>query len=196
VAVNEANFVMGPADLYIAPVGTAAPASTGTTPAAPWVNVGATTGGIKLELDETVTALQADQVLLPVGGRVTAQAVTVTANMSEITLANIAATMASGATMTSAASGADASLQPVLTNSASQPNYVALLIRGWAPRGATSGNPMVRQMVVYKTLPETKSSLTFDKATPQVLAVTFNGYYVSTSQVAWEFQDATDTYDS
>jgi hypothetical protein len=192
--VNEANFVLGPAQLYVAPFGTSEPTNPYDAPSVTWVNVGGTDGGVSIEFDQTVTDLQCDQVLLPVGGRVTAESVIVTASLSEITLANIIASLAGAAAVVTATgvSGNKSTLTPVTTTAATQPNYVALLIDGWAPRGASSGNVENRRLIIRKTLPQPKTQLMFDKKTQQAIATTFNAYFVSSSVAPWVIMDATD----
>jgi PPE-repeat protein len=187
MSVTEANFVLGPAQLYVAVFGSTEPTDSTSSYSGAWVNVGATDGGVKVEIDETITDLTADQVLLSVGGRVTGQTITVTVNLAEITLANIVASMASNATIT--AGSGQSTLDPVTTTSATQPAYVALGIDGWAPRGTSTGSLNVRRMIVRKCLPDTKDSFTFDKKTQQALAVTFKAYYVSSSIAPWHFID-------
>lgn len=194
MSINEANFVLGPAQLYVAPFGTSEPTNPYDAPSASWVNVGGTDGGVSIEFDQTVTNLACDQVLLPVGGRVTDEQVIVTATLSEITLANIIASLAGAATTATATgvSGNMSTLTPTTTTSATQPSYVALLIDGWAPRGASTNNPKNRRFIVRKTLPQPKTQLMFDKKTQQAIATTFNAYYVSTVIAPFIIMDATD----
>lgn len=197
LAVSEANFVLGPADLWVAPSGTALPTTAAADPGTGWTNVGATDGGVKVEIDETVTDLNADQVLLAVGGRVTGQAITVTATLSEITLANLAMTMATDPALTQGTSGAtptDSKLSADDSTSSTQTSYLSIIVDGWAPRGKTTGQSLRRRILVPKTLPETKTSLTFDKKTQQGLAVTFHAYLPDDPSVpSWDFLDENET---
>lgn len=185
MAVNAANLVMGPARLYVAPFGSTEPADSAVTPngptnppSAPWTDVGGTDGGVTFETDNTYTDLGVDQITMPVGSRLTAMKMTVTAKLSEMTLTNLQTSLNSIGT-TSSGSGYSTLDIPVGSTS-TQPSYVALIIDGWAPTLST-GAAALRRVIVRKVLSQVKATLSYDKKTQQMLDCSFTAYYVSSS---------------
>jgi hypothetical protein len=185
IAVTPANLVVGPARLYVAPFGSVEPADSAVTPngpttppSAPWTDVGGTDGGVTLELDNTYTDLQVDQLTLNVGARLTEMKITVTAKLSEMTLGNLQTALNNIGTL-GGGTGYSTLDIPVGATS-TQPTYAALLIDGWAPALST-GASALRRVIVRKVLSQVKASLTYDKKTQQGLSCTFSAYYVSSS---------------
>jgi hypothetical protein len=185
IAVTPANLVVGPARLYVAPFGSVEPADSAVTPngpttppGAPWTDVGGTDGGVTLELDNTYTDLQVDQLTLNVGARLTEMKITVTAKLSEMTLGNLQTALNNIGTL-GGGTGYSTLDIPVGATS-TQPTYAGLIIDGWAPTLA-SGQPALRRVIVRKVLSQVKASLTYDKKTQQGLSCTFSAYYVSSS---------------
>jgi hypothetical protein len=185
LAVNAANLVLGPARLYVAPFGSTEPADSAVTPngptsppSAPWSDVGGTDGGVTFEVDNTYTDLTVDQLTMNVGARLTEMKMTVTAKLSEMTLANLQTSLNSIGT-TGSGSGYSTLDVPV-GSSATQPTYAALIIDGWAPTLST-GAAALRRVIVRKVLSQVKATLSYDKKTQQALDCTFTAYYVSSS---------------
>lgn len=185
IAVNAGNLIMGPARLYVAPFGSTEPADSSVTPngtitppSSPWVDAGGTEGGVTYEVDNTYTDLEVDQVIMPVGARLTAMKMTVTTKMSEITLANLNTALNSVATI--ATNTGYTTFDINVGSSATQPTYAALIIDGWAPT-LPSSSPALRRIIVRKVLSQAKATLAYDKKTQQGLEVTFQAYYVSSS---------------
>jgi hypothetical protein len=182
LAVNPQNLVMGPARIYYAPFGTAEPADATVTPdgwlvppPAPWTDFGGTDGGIALEVDTTLTDLQVDQILLPVGARNTALAMQVTAKLAEVTQANMAQALNN---ITQAGSGSGYITLDVPDGAtATQPQYSALIVDGWGPELA-DGQPALRRAIVRKVLNQAKITLTYDKKTQQAFDCTWKVYFV------------------
>ncbi|WP_456298575.1 phage tail tube protein [Kitasatospora mediocidica] len=195
LAVNAGNLVLGPARMYIAPFGSTEPTDasvtpngTVTPPSSPWTDVGGTDGGVMWEADNTYTALTVDQVIMDVGARLTEMKFTVTVKLSEMTLANLQASLNNIGT-TSSGSGYS-TLDINVGTSASQPSYAALIIDGWAPMLST-GQPALRRVIVRKVLSQVKAQLSFDKKTQQSLDCTFQAYFVSSSIVPVHIVDQT-----
>lgn len=184
ITVN--NLVLGPAHLYVGAFGSTEPADSAVTPSGtstppatpPWYDVGGTDGGVTFEADTTYTDLQVDQVIMPVGARLTGLAMQVTTKMSEMTLTNLQ-TALNSITTTSSGSGYETS-DIVVGTAATQPTYAALIIDGWAPMLST-GQPALRRVIVRKVLSKAKVQFMFDKKTQQSLDVTLDAYYVSSS---------------
>lgn len=161
-----------PTDASVTPNGTITP------PSAPWVDAGGTDGGVTYEVDNTYTDLGVDQIIMPVGARLTAMKFTVVTKMSEITLANLNTSLNNVATV--AANSGYTTFDINVGSSATQPTYAALIIDGWAP-ALSSSAPALRRIIVRKVLSQAKATLGFDKKTQQSLDVTFQAYYVSPS---------------
>lgn len=185
ISINAGNLVMGPARLYVAPFGSTEPTDasvtpngTTTPPSSPWTDVGGTEGGVTFEVDNTYTDLEVDQIIMPVGARLTAMKFTLTTKLSEMTLANLNTALNSVATTASGTGYSTMDIQ--VGSSASQPTYAALIMDGWAPLLST-GSPALRRVIVRKVLSQAKATLTADKKTQQSLDVTMQAYYVSGS---------------
>ena len=185
IAVNAANLVLGPARLYVAPFGSTEPADSAVTPngptnppSSPWTDVGGTDGGVTFEVDNTYTDLTVDQIVMNVGARLTEMKMTVTAKLSEMTLANLQASLNSIGT--TATGTGYSTLDIPIGSSATQPSYAALIIDGWAPT-LTSGAAALRRVIVRKVLSQVKATLSYDKKTQQMLDVTWTAYFVSNS---------------
>lgn len=185
ISVTEANLVLGPARLYVAALGSTEPADSTVTPngpttppSSPWVDVGGTDGGVTFEVDTTYTDLAVDQIIMNVGARLTEMKMSVTAKLSEMTLANLTTALNS---ITSTGSGSGYTTADItVTSAASQPTYAALIIDGWAPRLST-GVAALRRVIVRKVLSQAKVMLAYDKKTQQGYECTFNAYFVSNS---------------
>lgn len=182
MAVDPQNLVMGPARIYYAPFGTAEPSDASVTPdgwltppPAPWTDFGGTDGGIGLEVDTTITDLQVDQILLPVGARTTGLAMQVTAKLAEVTQANMAQALNN---ITQSGSGTGYITLDVPDGAtATQPQYSALIVDGWGPE-LSNGQPALRRAIVRKVLNKAKITLTSDKKTQQAFDCTWAVYFV------------------
>jgi hypothetical protein len=193
VAIVPSNICMGPATLYWAPFGTTEPAYTsiGSPPALPWTDVGGIADGtsVLLEVDQTYTDIAVDQLVDPVGARLTKRVIQLTAQLEETTLANLQFVMNQNLTINaqSGYSVADA----ITTTSATQPYYTALILDGWAPTTGTTETDCRRRIVVRKTLSQAKADLEYTKNKPAMYQCTFTSYYISPSVSPFEITDAT-----
>ena len=95
------QILVGPADIYIAPVGTAFPV-VNVAPAGAWVNVGKTEGGITARHTQSVELIRADQSTGPIKAVRSEEGLEFETNFAELTLENYARAL-NGATVTSAA---------------------------------------------------------------------------------------------
>lgn len=186
MAVNALNLTLGPARLYLAPYGTTPPAPGAVTPngptnppSAPWTDVGGTSGGVTFAVEGTMTNLEVDQVIMPVGSRMTALAMTIETTMAEVTLANMNAALNS--IMTSSTGTGYQSSDITVTGAATQPTYTAMILDGWAPSIAATGASALRRIVVQKALATPKVSLVYNKKDQSGYQVTWNVFYVSNS---------------
>lgn len=195
MGVSAANLVFGPATMYVAPFNSTEPTDATVTPngyltppAAPWVDVGGTDGGVTFEADSTYQDLVVDQVVMNVGARLTEMKMMVTAKMSEMTLTNLQTTL-NGIGVTGTGTGFS-TLDIAVGSAATQPAYAAVIIHGWAPM-LSGGAPALRRVIVRKVLSQVKATLTYDRKNQQALDVTFNAYYVSPSVNPVHIVDAT-----
>lgn len=185
IAVNSLNLTLGPARLYLAPYQTTPPPDSAVTPngptnppSSPWTDVGGTDGGVVFTAEGTLTDLSVDQIIMPVGSRLTDLKMSIQTKMAETTLANMNAALNS---IMSSGSGTGYNTSDItVTSAATQPTYTALILDGWAPTLST-GSPALRRIVVPKALATPKVSLTYDKKTMASYDVTWNVYFVSQS---------------
>jgi len=178
--------VLGPGKLYTGAFGAAEPADSAvnTAPAASaWTDVGGTVGGLTVEVAQTYTELEVDQIVDSVGRRLTKREFTVGTSLAEPTLANLSLILNGGTT----ASGAGwASYDPLTSSSATQPTYIAVIVDGWAPGGAFN-----RRAVARKCLSTAKVDFLYAKDKQNVFAVTWNGHYVSPTVTPYRWVDQT-----
>lgn len=185
MAVNSLNLTLGPARLYLAPFGTTPPPDSAVTPngptnppSAPWTDVGGTDGGIVFSAEGTLTDLAVDQIIMPVGSRLTDLKMSIQTKLAEVTLSNMNAALNS--IMTSASGTGYATSDITVTSAATQPTYTAMILDGQAPTLST-GAPALRRIVVPKALATPKVSLTYDRKNMASYDVTWNVYFVSSS---------------
>lgn len=186
ISVNAANLVLGPARLYVGAFGATEPLDSAVTPngvttppsSLVWTDVGGTDGGVSLTVDNTYTDLSVDQLIMPVGSRLTDMKMGVTTKMSELTLTNLNTAM-NNIGATGGGSGYS-TLDIQVGTSSTQPSYLAFIIDGWAPQ-LNTGQPALRRIIIRKVLAEVKVSMSFDKKTQQSIETTFAAYYVSSA---------------
>jgi hypothetical protein len=193
VAITPSNICQGPATLYWAPFGTTEPAYTaiGSPPAAPWTDVGGIADGtaVLLEIDQTYSDISVDQLVDPVGARLTKRVIQLTAQLEETTLQNLQFVMNQNLTL-NVQSGYTVA-DPITTTSATQPYYTALILDGWAPTTGTTEVECRRRIVLRKSLSQAKADLEYQKSKPAMYQCTFTSYFVSTSIAPFEITDAT-----
>jgi len=143
-----------------------------------WTDVGATNGGVTFELEQTYTQLTVDQLVDPVGARLTARVMQCTATIDEVTLANMSMAMNQLATIVTGAGWSQ--LTPTTTTSATQPTYLGVIMDGWAPTLLT-GLAARRRIILRKCLSDTKLSTKFAKPDRAEYAATWTGFYISPS---------------
>lgn len=192
--IQPLNVCQGPATVYYGAFGATEPAfSAIASPpsSAIWTDVGGIADGtsILLEIDLTYTDIGVEQLVDPVGARLTKRVIQFTAALEETTLANMQLAMNQLATISSG-SGYNV-LDPITTNSATQPTYTALLIDGWAPTTGLTENAARRRMIVRKCLSSSKVDLEYEKTKPAVFNTTWTGYWISPSVAPFEIIDQT-----
>lgn len=175
--VTSTNLIQGPATVYVAPFGTADPATIATVPAAAWVDVGGTKGGLELNVSSEFATLTVDQIVDIIESRRTGREVTVKTTMAEATLQNIANAIANAAPVANVLELDDGF-------AAFKPAYSAILIDGIAPGG------FKRRIIVRKTLPTDAVGIGYKKDDQTVVPVTWKLHWVSTTTKALKIEDA------
>lgn len=178
MGVSSTNLIQGPATLYVAPIGTAEPATIATVPAAAWVDVGGTKDGVELSVNDEYNVLDVDQVIYEIERRRVKRVVTVKTSLAEATLANLAIAIANTDPATNILTADDG-----LT--AFAPPYRMALIDGIAPGGFR------RRIIVRKVLSTDSVSMAYKKDGQTLIPVTLTGHWVSSSIRPFIVTDAT-----
>jgi hypothetical protein len=181
MSVTPTNIAQGPAVLWYAAYGTATPADSAVTspPGASWTDVGGTQGGVNLAVDNTYTPQEVDQLVDPVGARLTKRAITLTVTLAEASLANLQ--LACNELLTLSVNTGYTTTDLQTTTSATQPTYATLIIDGWAPTTGTTEVSCRRRIIMWKSLSQAKIGLGYEMAKNVVYDCVFTSYYVSSS---------------
>lgn len=185
MSITASNIILGPGTLYTAVFGAVEPlpAALASAPdSLVWTDVGATTDGVNMALNQDFTEIAVDQVVQRLASRKVKEEATVHTNLAEATLENLAVAL-NGATVASGSGWK--SLEPNYATSATQPTYRAILIDGFAPGGFR------RRLIVRKVLSTANVELAYKKDAQTVMAVTFTAHYVSDSIAPYKWWDAT-----
>ncbi len=176
MAVTVSNLILGPGTLYRGLFGAAEPAEAAinTTPAvSAWTDLGGTTDGVTLTINQEYTELEVDQIVDIPGRRLTKRELTISTNLAEATLANLALTMNNLSSVTTGSSAS--TLTPAFDTSATQPTYFALIFDGYAPDGKR------RRVVARRVLSIDNTEFAYKKDEQSVFTVTFSAHYVSSA---------------
>lgn len=176
--VTATNLIQGPATIYTGLFGATEPATISTTPSTGWTDVGGTKGGLELLIEQEWSELGVDQIVDVVGRRRTGRKVGIKTTLAEVTLANIAASIANSAPVTNV-------LELDNDITVFQPSYLAILFDGIGAGGFR------RRVVLRKALPTENVSIAYKKDEQTVLAATWWGHYVSPSIKMLKIEDAT-----
>ena len=185
MSVTTTNLIQGPATLYSGQFGATEPTDTAvnTVPAASsWTDMGGTQDGVKLSVDQTYSELDVDQITLRVGSRLTKQDFTIETSLAEATLENLSVVLNGG----TAASGAGwKSFDPNVTSSATQPNYFAVILDGYAP------SQFRRRIIGRRMLNTDSTELAYTKDKQTLIPAKFSGHYVSSVITPFHIVDQT-----
>jgi hypothetical protein len=176
MAVTVTNLLAGPAQVLVAPFGTAEPANAEATPGVGWVDVGGTDGGVRLVMSQTFTPLTVDQIAGPVGTRLTDRSVSVATSMAEATLANLRLAL-----NLPVDAGTTVEVEHEISNA--DPPYKAVMIVGQKPGGGP------RLIIVRRALPTESVEMAWTKDGKTMIPITFTGYYVSASVSSLKIDD-------
>lgn len=185
MSVTTTNLIQGPGTLYKGNFGATEPADTAVNavpPASSWTDLGGTQDGVKLSIDQTYSELEVDQITLRVGSRLTKQDFMIETSLAEPTLENLSISLNGG---TSASGAGFKSFDPNVTSSATQPNYFALILDGYAP------SQLTRRIIGRRMLNTESSELSYTKDKQTLIPAKFTGHYVSSSITPFHIVDQT-----
>lgn len=184
MAVTVDNLVQGPATVYIGAFQAAEPASATATPSsAVWTDVGGTTDGATVTINQEYKELEVDQVVDIPGRRLVKRDMMVKTNLAEPTLQNLVYALNDG----TYSSGAG-TYEPAFTDSATQPTYRAVLLWGWAA-GLSGTQSKRRQVILRRVLSSDNVEFAYKKEDQTVFTVTWSVHYVSNSVAPFLIQD-------
>ena len=194
MAIQPLNVCMGPATVFTAAFGATEPAySAITSPpsSSVWTDVGGTADGtsVLLEVEHSLTEIHVEQLIDPVGARVSKRVIQVTVDLEEATLANL--NLAMNQLSTQSSGTGYTVFDPLTAITSFQPTYMAILIDGWAPTTGTSETECRRRMIIRKCLSSSKADLEYEKTKPVLFHTTWTGFWVSSSIAPFEIIDQT-----
>lgn len=166
ISVTVTNLVQGPATIRIGAVSTTEPVDATSTPVSGWADIGGTTDGCELSINQEYKELEVDQIVDVPGRRLTKRDFQVKTNMAEPTLQNLKYVLNGGTISTGG-------YVPSNTSSATQPTYMALMIDGY------SAENKARRVIVRKVLSIDNVSFAYKKDSQTVFSVTWGAHYVS-----------------
>lgn len=192
--INGQNAVMGPAFVYWALFPATEPAYTALTSppsSSVWTDVGAIVDGtsVLLEVQHTITDIHCEQLVDPIGGRVSKRVIQVTAALLEASLQNL--NLAMNQMSTNSPGTGYTVFDPLTSPTALQPQYMAILIDGWAPTSGTDEAACRRRMIVRKCLSSSKVDLEYEKTKTSQFNTTWTGYFISSTLPPFEIIDQT-----
>lgn len=183
--VTVTNLTMGPGDLYKGAVGAEEPtdAAVNAAPAASaWAGMGGTQDGVKLTISQNYEELEVDQIVDVPGRRKTKREFVIETNLAELTLDNLATALNESPPVTAAGYS---TLDVTNDNSATQPNYYALIFDGYAPAGYR------RRIIGRRMLSTDDIEFAYVKDKQAVYKVQFSSHYVSSSVKPFHIVDQT-----
>jgi hypothetical protein len=194
MAIQPLNVCMGPASVFTGLFGATEPAySAITSPpsSSVWTDVGGTADGtaVLLEVEHSLTEIHVEQLIDPVGARVSKRVIQVTVDLEEATLNNL--NLAMNQLSTQSSGTGYTVFDPLTSITSFQPTYMAILIDGWAPTTGTSETECRRRMIIRKCLSSSKADLEYEKTKPVLFHTTWTGFWVSSSIAPFEIIDQT-----
>ena len=194
MAANVVNLVQGPATVYIGDFGATEPANAAvnTTPqATAWTDVGGTTDGCEISINQEYKELEVDQVVDIPGRRLVKRDMSVKTNLAEPTLQNLlyALNDVNGGSLGASGTGFSGYYEPAFTDSATQPTYRAVILHGWAPGSGANNQSKRRMVILRKVLSSDNVEFAYKKEDQTVFSVTWSVHYVSNSIAPFKIVD-------
>lgn len=193
MSANVVNLVQGPATLFIGAFGATEPlnANVNATPqASAYTDLGGTTDGATLSINQEYKELEVDQVVDVPGRRLTKRDMSVKTNMAEPTLQNLlyALNDVNGGSLGASGTGFSGYYEPAFTDSATQPTYRSLLVWGWAP-GASGATSKRRMVILRKVLSTDNVEFAYKKDDQTVFSATWSVHYVDSVTAPFKIVD-------
>ena len=194
MAANVVNLVQGPATVYIGDFGATEPANAAvnTTPqASAWTDVGGTTDGCEISINQEYKELEVDQGVDIPGRRLVKRDMSVKTNLAEPTLQNLlyALNDVNGGSLGASGTGFSGYYEPAFTDSATQPTYRAVILHGWAPGSGANNQSKRRMVILRKVLSSDNVEFAYKKEDQTVFSVTWSVHYVSNSIAPFKIVD-------
>jgi hypothetical protein len=194
MSANVVNLVQGPATVYIGSFGATEPANAAvnsTPQASAWTDVGGTTDGCDISINQEYKELEVDQVVDIPGRRLVKRDMSVKTNLAEPTLQNLlyALNDVNGGSLGASGTGFSGYYEPAFTDSATQPTYRALLLHGWAPGAGASNQSKRRMVILRKVLSSDNVEFAYKKEDQTVFSVTWSVHYVSSAIAPFKIVD-------
>lgn len=190
---NAGNLLVSNAKIWVAPYGSTLPLKTAAglaaNPVAPFVSPGFTNGGVTWNVENSFTEFRADQVKIALGAANTDTTVTVEMTLAEITLENLALTLADG-TVDDTLDGGDFTLMTPSAMNDFQVAYQTLILDTDAPSGLQGVNAR-RRIVLKRCLPTSGTSLAYGREDQQGLTVTWTVFGIDETTAPWEVHELT-----
>jgi hypothetical protein len=182
MSVTVTNLLAGPGTLYSAPFGSTEPATAQTAIAAPWTDVGGTSGGATLAIKTGWLDLAVDQVLDTPARRLTSRDLSIKTNLAEATLANLALAMNDVAPVTSGTGvTAQATFTPSTGPASFVPTNIAVLLQGQAAPLAGQASVKNRRVIARSVHNTAGTGFDMKKDGQTLLGVEFHCLFVSAS---------------
>lgn len=178
MAVAPFEIIAGPANVWVAPTGTAFPA-LGEAPAVAWISLGYTDGGITVTHDQDIEQLMVDQLTTPVKTIRTSEGITVEFGIAQLTLERYKFAV-NDATVTTTA-GPPATKSMFLQEGEVVKTH-ALLVRGPSPYG-----DFLMQYEIPVVYQAESPSLTFNRDDKSVLGLSFVALADTSAPVGEQF---------
>lgn len=181
MTITASNVLGGAAELYHGDFGAVEPLSTAVTDALDplvWTDFGATSGGLNKTVERDFYDLTADQVPEPLGTRLINKVTTLSTSLAEITLENLARAWGDDPDdITTGGTGPTAykELVPAAIDPGEEPNYHALILRGWGP------NRKRRLVILRKVLSVASVGTEYKRDGQTFIPVNFKCFWVSAS---------------
>ncbi|MDQ0907789.1 hypothetical protein QFZ22_003774 [Streptomyces canus] len=191
MAATVSNLVQGPATLYIGSFGATEPANAAvnsTPQTSAWTDLGGTTDGVELSIQQEYKELEVDQVVDIPGRRLVKRDMSVKTNLAEATLTNLNYALNDG-TVAASGTGYSGAYTPAFTDSATQPTYRALIVHGWAPGNGSNNQSKRRMVILRKVLSSDNVEFAYKKEDQTVFSVTWSVHYVDGSTAPFKIVD-------
>lgn len=183
------NLIVGAGYIYHAAIGTTEPEDDQVheePSSASWSNLGFTDGGVSLTYSPEFFQLAVDQLVDPIGQRLTAREFVISTNLAEATLDNFQKIL-NGGTLATGTAGSGVSFQSFTpeVDPTGAPTYFMVIFDGFAPGG------FARRVILRKTLQVGEIGQSYTKDGQTMYPVQFKAHYVDSTTAPFKIIDQT-----